>query len=195
MDIHACCYTGDLDRLQQLIAEGMDTNSKDNNGDTPLHIASNRGHLPIVQELLAQRFTDVNDVNVDGDTPLHKMAYSDPNLYVLRELLHHGANINAKNNAHNTVLHLASIHWKVNLVKELIHHNANINDQNYCGATPLFLASLFGQLDVVKELIYYSDCSIKDHLGNTALTVANTEKIRQFIQDYLDFPEIKEPEE
>ena len=40
MDIHNCCQTGNLQGLQQLIANGANINEKDNSGWTPLHFAS-----------------------------------------------------------------------------------------------------------------------------------------------------------
>ena len=46
---------GDIDRVKQLVTEGADINAQiTSHGETALHIASARGHLKIVELLLAK---------------------------------------------------------------------------------------------------------------------------------------------
>lgn len=52
---------GDTARVEALLAQGADLNAKNNVGDTPLSIASFRGHLEIVKILIAKG----SDLNQD----------------------------------------------------------------------------------------------------------------------------------
>jgi len=47
----------------------VDVNAKDEEGRTPLHLATSEGYKE-VSELLIVKGADVNAKNVDGDTPL-----------------------------------------------------------------------------------------------------------------------------
>ena len=51
--------------------------SKDENGDTPLHIAADFGHLRLFKFIM-EHASDKNPKNDHGNTPLHFTAYGDP---------------------------------------------------------------------------------------------------------------------
>lgn len=74
MDIHKCCETGNLERLRQLIAENVDLNKKDSDGNIPLRWASAYGHIEIVNELLKHN-ADANIKNNRGWTPFHYACF------------------------------------------------------------------------------------------------------------------------
>ncbi len=50
--MHKAAYSGSVDLLKFLVDKGFPMDKPDNNGVTPLMIASQRGHLPFVQEIL-----------------------------------------------------------------------------------------------------------------------------------------------
>lgn len=112
----------------------------------------------------------------------------------LQELITEGANINEKDTDGWTPLHYASRNGHLKIVKKLIKYQANANVQNNFGNIPIYFAGSHGHLEIVKELIDHSDLSIKNNYGRTVLDVAKTNEIEQFIKDYLEFPDIKEPE-
>jgi ankyrin repeat protein len=58
---------GKTDVLEALLDEGIDVNTKDNNGMTPLMWAAYKCHLTAV-ELLLENDADVNAKNNDGKT-------------------------------------------------------------------------------------------------------------------------------
>lgn len=194
MDIHQCCRTGNLERLRQLIADGALTNvnEKDDNGWTLLHFASNYGNLEIVKELL-KNGASIDEKDNIGQTSLYDASRLN-HLEIVKELLKNGAFINAKSITGWTSLYLAAYHDHLELVKELLKNNAQVNEQNNSGWTALHSASYWNHLEIVKVLIDYSDLSITNNKGETALDVAKTQEIKDFIANYQELPIIKEPE-
>jgi len=53
-DIHDAAEAGSLGRIKALVEDGVDVNSQDGFGWTPLHKAAWNGHTQTVQLLLAQ---------------------------------------------------------------------------------------------------------------------------------------------
>ena len=82
--------------VKSLLHTGADTNAKDNDGMTPLHVCRNAN----VARLLIDAGADVNAKDVDGMTPLHVCQNAD----VAKLLIDAGADVNAKNNDGNTPL-------------------------------------------------------------------------------------------
>jgi ankyrin repeat protein len=61
---------GDIETVKQLLeTTGLDVSLKDSEGMTPLHFATDRGHLEVVQALL-QHGAIVDSLNSDGQTPI-----------------------------------------------------------------------------------------------------------------------------
>lgn len=72
--LHLAVSTGDKEKVQHLLAKGVDVDSKDEKGRTPLHIVG--GHKEIA-EILLQYGADVNAVDNEGFTPLGRAISSD----------------------------------------------------------------------------------------------------------------------
>ncbi|XP_066904870.1 uncharacterized protein [Halyomorpha halys] len=91
-----CSYTYDVTKL--LLSYGVDVNARNLIGETPLHCAAiEQKGLGLVQELLKYG-ADVNAVDNEGKTALyHSVDYrrtSDDRVYIWKELLFYGADIN-----------------------------------------------------------------------------------------------------
>jgi ankyrin repeat protein len=83
------CQSGDLGRVQKLLAAGADPNAADQYGDKALHSASSRCHLAVVKALLAAG-ADPDAVSHCGSTSLNFASRN--GLYpVLKVLLLWGA--------------------------------------------------------------------------------------------------------
>ena len=63
-------WNGDLIKVQIALENGANPNAKNNDGETPLHEASEEGHVEIVK-LLLERGVDPNTRDNKGRTPLH----------------------------------------------------------------------------------------------------------------------------
>ena len=121
-DIFIAAKQRKLSSIQYLIEkEGIDVNKKAEKdygdraifkGDSPLHVACSKGHLPIVQYCI-EKGAKIEENNDEQKTPLH-IACSAGNLEV-------------KTNAEWTPLHLASCHGKTEIVKYLLSKGANRN--------------------------------------------------------------------
>jgi ankyrin repeat protein len=98
--------------VNELLEHGADIEAAEKYGKTPLHFASDHGHLAVVKDLLSANASNVatsilgkrksGGANIeakdsDGDTPLHKASLCN-SLPVIKALLSGGANILAANN-------------------------------------------------------------------------------------------------
>ena len=71
-NIHTAAFDGDLAKVKQLVAGGVDINHRDKKKVTPLHMAAyqgKRGHIEMAKWLLANG-ADVTARDYDGKTPL-----------------------------------------------------------------------------------------------------------------------------
>ena len=76
--IHDAAGGGNIEAVKQHLATGTDVNAKNENSQTPLHSAADKGHKEIV-ELLITKSADVNPISY-GMTPLDYAAHqANPN--------------------------------------------------------------------------------------------------------------------
>ena len=121
--LHDAAADGDVERVQQLIAAGEDVNTVDEDGDTPLHNATLRGHLAVVQTLCdAGVNVNIKDGMV-GATALH-WAVGRGYLEVVKTLLAAQANLEARDLLGETPLFWAAERGYLALVKVLCHAGA-----------------------------------------------------------------------
>jgi ankyrin repeat protein len=104
MNIHNAAENGNLNRVKELLNQGVPVNARNAYGFTPLHKAASGGHVNVVKELL-RRGAHVNPRNFLGSTPLHTAL--NPNVF--HALIKAGANPKYRNtingtNAFNTAL-------------------------------------------------------------------------------------------
>ncbi|XP_069689712.1 oxysterol-binding protein-related protein 1 isoform X2 [Periplaneta americana] len=112
--------------------------------------SSRHGDVTMVQELLSARKDNKIALDISckgksksnmGWTPLHLSTYFG-HYQVTEQLLAHGADINAVNDAGDTSLHKAAFIGREDLVLLLLQHNADVNVINGEGQTPRDVAKL-----------------------------------------------------
>jgi ankyrin repeat protein len=113
-------YENNLPEVRRLLSVGADVNTFDDDDMTPLHWASNRGHIQVIQVLM-EHGADIEKKDYGGDTPLH-MASEGDHLPVVKALLSGGADILAANNDGRLPVHLAVIWRKSEVSKYLLQH-------------------------------------------------------------------------
>lgn len=109
MDLYRQKSNNKADTVQLLIRNGADVTAREDTYSTPLHLASAKGCAETV-DLLIRCQADVNALNGNQSTPLHLAASSHLALEgtIVRLLLQHGANIDAKDSEGHTPFEIAS---------------------------------------------------------------------------------------
>jgi ankyrin repeat protein len=83
----------DIELVKEHLAAGVDVNTKDKVGWSPLRYAATFGHKEIA-ELLISSGADVNTIDEEGTTPLHKAAMMN-HWEIIKLLIANGADVNA----------------------------------------------------------------------------------------------------
>ncbi len=144
-------FASDTDKdkvVEALVAAGGDINTRDDNDDTPLIIASREGKVGLVRILL-ESGADMNLRNKSGQTALMAAALpsgspgvNENKAKAIKLFGLAKADINAKDNEGNTVLISAARYgWYINtantIIKALVSSGANVNASNNNGDTAL----------------------------------------------------------
>ena len=122
--------------------------------ETPLHIASARGHAGLVAILLRNNASVLTSTHTRGETALH-LAAAHGSLDTMRILLANDADVNAMDSiSKRTPLHAAAAFGHLELVKLLMDYDVDVNRAlPQTRETPLHLAVLGGHLHVVKYML------------------------------------------
>ncbi|XP_071359714.1 85/88 kDa calcium-independent phospholipase A2 isoform X2 [Trachinotus anak] len=127
-------------------------NARDASGQTPLHLACERGDLVCVKELLeeSQARTDIKDRN--GETPMHCAAKQDAPQIIQALCSRLCLGVNELNSSGETPLHVACRLGRVEAVKALLDGGAKCNVIGGTGY-PIHTAMKFSEKGCVEEIL------------------------------------------
>ena len=137
--------------IQELIKDGLDVNSKGNDGWTPLHWAVWNGNTELAKALI-QAGAKVNTKDNGGLTPLHRAAYYN-HTEVAKALIEAGAQVDIKDNDGLTPLHRAVWGGGAELATALIQAGAQVNTKDNYSRTPLHWAKEFNHQAMIDLLL------------------------------------------
>jgi len=98
----------DTEIIEELLNSKADVNTKDIDGDTPLHDAAINGYTDAVKMLL-KRGADLNVRNKDNMTALHVAlnCHEDKRHDIISDLINFNADVNVRDNNGKTPLQIA----------------------------------------------------------------------------------------
>jgi ankyrin repeat protein len=161
---------GDLKGITKLYEKGANLNTTDENGNTLLILAAEKGYLEIAKFLIQHKVA-VNTKNKHGRSAL--LATSSPD--VGRLLLDNGAEIEARNNNGWTPLMYSAIRNNTKMIKFLVQKGAFMNAQDRSGRTALMMLMDKGDREAIEFLLKSgADPNIIDSRSNTALIGASS---------------------
>ena len=153
-------WKGHGDVVQCLLDHGADLNLRDTWYNSPLTLAAHYGHVAVFR-LLLDHHADVNFESSTGSTALRHVILVDKfkshRSQIVRLLLEHGANANARDHARRTPLHLVSQRPDlIEVLRILLEHGADLDVEDKDGKTPLQLSLEDGHAEVTRLLSEYA---------------------------------------
>ncbi|KAL5006047.1 hypothetical protein ScPMuIL_017205 [Solemya velum] len=151
-------YAARYDRdevAEQLLQAGCDPNLADEDGNTPLHESTDKGHIRMVKLLVKQGGCDVNARNRLGQTPLMRAACFD-HLETLRFLHKSGARLNECDKMSKSALLVSLLEGSVRCSEYLMRAKCNVNivDREEHSALYYAIHSVRNpSLEIIKKLL------------------------------------------
>ncbi|GAB1291945.1 Ankyrin repeat domain-containing protein 27 [Apodemus speciosus] len=128
--------------------------SRDDRGQTPLHVAALCGQASLI-DFLVSKGAVVNATDYHGSTPLH-LACQKGFQSVTLLLLHYKASTEVQDNNGNTPLHLACAYGQEDCVKALVYYDVQacrLDIGNEKGDTALHIAARWGYEGIIETLL------------------------------------------
>ncbi|CAB0032647.1 unnamed protein product [Trichogramma brassicae] len=176
-----------MDQEQDNEYQPMRVDTRDELGNTPLHLALEHENEESIESLLRSG-ADPNLANAEGSTALHIICKRDSDddfletFFKIIDDVQQQVRIDARDRSGNTPLHLATESGYVNSIESLLRKGADPNSANAEGSTPLHIICNKAQHDELAEM-FLGICDEKhrlvrvdaqDELGNTPLHLALT---------------------
>ena len=141
---------GDIEKVTAILKKGANVNVADEQGRTPLILASEQGHLDIVQSLLRAE-ADIHAIDKRGHNAL-LIATDNGHFPVVNWLLNANGNSNTQDKNGNTPLILATQKRDQKLVMALLTHGADVEIKNINDRSAIQIAKSKKYKSIFKSL-------------------------------------------
>lgn len=133
--LHVASAKGNVVMARKLLEHGVKVDAKNKAGDTALQIALLAGRTQVADVLLA------HGASLDADALLLRAArQGTPDRDVVRYLVEHGADTEARDPAGDTALLIAVRNGNLRLARHLVDNGADVNVRDADGQSALHLA-------------------------------------------------------
>jgi ankyrin repeat protein len=188
--LHYASQYGKAEIARALLERGAVVDAQDNEDSTPLHVALQCGNAEVAR-LMLEHGANIHVRNKEDQTPHHLLLatwnkqwpYGHGDIDIIQLFLERGADVDAVDDDHSTLLHAASYHGSVEAAQLLLKRGANTNVRDAEGQTPLHrtLVEITDGLedhyfDVIQLLLEHGadvDASDDDHSTSTPLHQAS----------------------
>jgi uncharacterized protein len=175
--IHQAAKNGNVAAIQKFINSGIEVNSKDENGQTPLFLAASYGQTEAIKLLLSHG-ADVN-VKRTGMTPII-LASAAGNVDSVNALIEGGADVNALG---GRALSFAALNNFNEVVTLLISNKIDVNATNENGVTVLWQMAFYDNAKIAKTLIDAgADINFTTSNGISVLGCAKLKNSQEMVQ-------------
>lgn len=137
------------DIFKRVVSTSKQVNSRNNLGETALHMAAYGGYLQLVK-MLVDNGADVNIENRKGESPLHKTAtygWTEVAAYLVGQ----GSDIKKTDIAGNNIKHLANLYGFKSLVEYIESISVDLDTRNNEGKIPTQCSSPILEYDLKKD--------------------------------------------
>lgn len=145
------CQSGDSENIDLLVRKGMNFDDANEEGRTPLMIASCLGNVALVEKLINLQ-VDINRKDTEGRTALIFASYVG-NIQIVEKLILAGASVNEIDNENAGALVYACQSNFSEIVKKLICNDVNVNQVTEKGISSLSVTCEKGYTTIVQMLI------------------------------------------
>lgn len=140
-----------IEKVKDLIADGVSLGAQNNEGETPLHVAIRSSNLALVQALILAG-APLETKNNRADTPLSTAAkYGSAEM--IQMLIDAGANLLCRDWLDQTLLHNAVRFNTLDAIQTLIHAQAPVDISGPGYMTPLHYAARGKNLEILEALV------------------------------------------
>jgi ankyrin repeat protein len=136
--------------IEDLLKAGANPNKKDDEKETPLHLACSYNRVEIASKLL-EHGANVNSKSEYGNTPLHNACLVG-NTELIEKLLDNGAKRTMTNDMGYDYLHQTCYAGKIDAVRLLVKKGLDPSNKDFSGKTGLDIAKSKGNMAVVRYL-------------------------------------------